>query len=193
MIINAQRQHQAKAIDLISTAFSQDPQFYAYTQGNQAKNKLIARLAFETCLASKTAFFTDDLNAVILCKPSIGKGFYIWPFLINLLFPFVFGIKPLLNLIKIEDALEKTRQKTAGGIYIWMIATDPNHQGKGLGSALLSHIDSLAATQYSDIFLETAKASNAQYYAKRGFVLYDELSPNSALTVYFMRKTCTKS
>lgn len=193
MIINAQRQHQAKAIDLISAAFSHDPQFYAYTQGNQAKNRLIARLAFETCLASKTAFFTDDLNAVILCKPSIGKGFYIRPFLINLLFPFLFGIKPLLNLLKIENALEKKRQKTAGGLYIWMIATDPNHQGKGLGSALLSHIDSLATSQYSDIFLETAKVSNTEYYAKRGFVLYDELIHSSALTIYFMRKSSTKS
>ena len=193
MMIRAQKQHQARVIDLICYAFKDDPQLLAYTNGEPAKMRLIARLAFETCLASNTIFLTDDLNAVALCKPSIGKGFYVKPFLINLMFPFVFGFKPLKNLMRIESVLEKTRQKTKDSLYIWMLATDPKQQGKGLGSLLLNHVDDLLPNTYPTIFLETAKESNMLYYTKRGYVLYDLMTLAPNLKVFFMRKAKASS
>ena len=188
-MIKAERKHQACVVALICSAFKQDPQLLAYTNGDLAKMRLIACLAFETCLASNTIFMTDDLNAVALCKPSVGSDFYLKPLLVNLKFPFVFGFKPLLNLMQIEAALEKTRKKSTGGLHIWLLATDPAQQGKGLGSQLLTYIDALLPNTLTEIFLETAKESNMLYYAKRGYVLYDTIAPVPQLKVFFMRKT----
>jgi len=188
-MIPAQRQHQTVVINLICEAFRQDPQFLAYTQGKPARISLIARLAFETCLATNTIFLTDDLNAVVLCKPSIGGQFNLRAWLIQGVFPFVFGLTSLRKLIHIENILEKNRQHSKNGLYIWMLATNPMHQGKGLGSTLLDYIDTLTPHNFSDIFLETCRISNVHYYRKRGYVLYHQLNIEPDLNIMFMRKS----
>lgn len=188
-MILAQREHQTVVINLICEAFRQDPQFLAYTQGKPARIALIARLAFETCLATKTIFLTDDLNAVVLCKPSVGGWFNPRAWLIQGVFPFVFGVASLRKLMLIENTLEKKRQHSKNGLYIWMLATSPLHQGQGLGSNLLDYITTLIPHNYSDIFLETSQASNVHYYAKRGYVLYHQLDIDRDLSIMFMRKS----
>ncbi len=187
-MIKAERKHQARVIELICSAFIQDPQLLAYTNGDAAKMRLIAHLTFETCLASNTVFMSDDLNAVALCKPSISSGFHLKPLFINLKFPFVFGLQPMLNLMRIETALKKIRKKSTRGLYVWMLATDPVQQGKGLAGKLLNDIDALLPNIFNEIFLETAKESNMLYYAKRGYVLYNTIVPAPQLKVFFMHK-----
>ncbi len=188
-MILAQRHHQSMVIDLISNAFSRDPQFLAYTQGKQARVRLIIKLAFETCIATHTIYLSDDLQAVALCKPASRSGFNIRALLINMQFPFIFGITSLRNLLRIESAIENKRQTCENCLYIWMLATHTKAQGKGIGSQLLNDIHALCEKNNAPILLETSKASNVQYYAKRGYTLYDELNSAPNLTIYLMKKT----
>lgn len=191
-MIKAEKKHQARAIELICSAFSQDPLLSTYTNNKHSRMQLIARLAFETSLANNAIFMTDDLNAVAMCKHSKSKVFNLNILWITFLFPFVFGIKPFIDLIKIESQIEKHRQTSATGLYIWMLATDPAKQGQGHGSNLLNHIDSLISSKFTEVILETSRESNIHYYAKRSYVLYDMIGPAPKiapqLKIFYMRK-----
>lgn len=192
-MIYATRQHQKLVLDLISAAFHDDPQFLAYTKGHPAKIRLIALLIFETCLASNTIFLNEDLNAVALCKPaqpsrpqlSISLLRVMW---IKLMFPLTLGPTLFLRLLRIEHALEKKRPLQGNQLYVWLLATHPKHQGKGLASGLLEEVNALIPSTYHGILLETAKLSNVAYYAKRGYQIYDEIEFGQDLTVFFMHK-----
>ncbi len=59
--------------------------------------------------------------------------------------------------------------------YLGMLGTDPQWQGKGIGSALLS-----AGLERCDqtgvrIYLEATKESNVPFYARHGFVVTEEM------------------
>lgn len=187
-MIAAQRQHRSIVIRLICQAFKQDPQFLAYTHGNLGSIQLIAKLAFETCIASKTIYLSDDLNAVALCKPTSGKILNLRVWSIQFLFPLILGVKGLLKLMRIESALAKKRLDFPNGLYIWMIATQPEMQGKGIASQLLREIDKACANKYTHFTLETSKPSNIGFYKNQGYVLFDELKIDADLTIYFMKK-----
>lgn len=187
-MIAAERHHQNLVLDLICTAFRDDPQFLAYTDGHPAKIRLIARLIFETCLASNTIFLTEDLNAVALCKTAKLSRPQMSVLRIQAMFPFILGPKLFLRLLRIENALEKKRLLQDNQLYIWLLATHPEHQGKGLASGLLEHINKLMALSYKTILLETSKPSNLDYYQKRGYQMYDRMAFDHKLTIYFMRK-----
>jgi ribosomal protein S18 acetylase RimI-like enzyme len=188
-MIHAQRHHEQTVLDLIGRCFRNDPQFLAYTQGHPAKIRLIARLIFETCLASNTIFLTDDLNAVALCKPGGKPPISLRVLWLQFLFPFVLGPRLLMRLMRIEHALEKQRQLQTNDLYVWLLATHPAQQGKGLASQLLAQISQRMPNPYSAIVLETSTASNRDYYTKRGYQGYHAIEFDHDLSIFMMRKT----
>lgn len=57
--------------------------------------------------------------------------------------------------------------------YLQALAVHPDHQGTGLGGALLTHGLTRADRDGSDTYLETGKAANVGYYQRLGFTVVD--------------------
>ncbi len=67
-----------------------------------------------------------------------------------------------------------------GAAHIEQVSVHPDHQGRGLGRALIDHVGSWAAGQgLATLTLSTFRSVpwNGPYYARLGFVELDELTP----------------
>ena len=61
--------------------------------------------------------------------------------------------------------------------FLDMVAVDPDHQGHGIGSALIRFGLERAAADGADAFLETAISDNVPYYERFGFRVVEEGEP----------------
>ena len=58
--------------------------------------------------------------------------------------------------------------------YLSVIGTDPDHQGKGAGSALITPVIERCDEQGLGAYLESSKAENVPYYRRFGFEVVEE-------------------
>jgi GNAT superfamily N-acetyltransferase len=73
-------------------------------------------------------------------------------------------------------AIEKSHPK--GPLwYLAVLATDPEFQRSGVGTALVEPIIDRCDTEGIDAYLETQKEDNLAYYRRFGFEVVDRLSP----------------
>ena len=71
--------------------------------------------------------------------------------------------------------------------YIWYLGVEPNAQGKGLGSALIHHVQTLAGEENKPIYLETHKPTTVAFYEHLGFqLLAKNAFPGHPLSFYNM-------
>lgn len=71
--------------------------------------------------------------------------------------------------------------------YLAVLGTDPAHQGKGIGSALISHVTDSADEQGLPCYLESSKESNLAFYGRHGFEVTKALElPAGGPTVWAM-------
>jgi GNAT superfamily N-acetyltransferase len=59
--------------------------------------------------------------------------------------------------------------------YLAVLGTDPDHQGTGVGSALLGPVLDRCDEQGLPAYLESSKESNLAFYARHGFAVRTEL------------------
>lgn len=64
--------------------------------------------------------------------------------------------------------------------YLPMIAADPGHQGKGLGSALMKHATRICDEQGLPAYLESTNARNVSLYQRYGFEVVGEIQHGSS-------------
>jgi ribosomal protein S18 acetylase RimI-like enzyme len=63
--------------------------------------------------------------------------------------------------------------------YLWNLAVHPDHQGKGIGTALVRDMFSRTEQEGYGIYLETQNPRNVGYYEQLGFVVLREVTvPN---------------
>ena len=79
----------------------------------------------------------------------------------------VFGTRLIANL-GILNVLEKNHPSEPH-YYLEFIGTDPGHQGKGLGSALMQPMIDRCDTEGVGAYLESSKESNVAFYGRFGF------------------------
>jgi ribosomal protein S18 acetylase RimI-like enzyme len=71
------------------------------------------------------------------------------------------------------------------------MGVDPAVQRQGLGGRLIQPVLEIADRDQVDCYLETAKAENAQYYRRHGFVVEDsalQLVPNGPAAIAMRRR-----
>ena len=82
--------------------------------------------------------------------------------------------------------MEKAHPHEPDHWYLAMIGTDPDHQGKGIGSALMKPILDRCDREETPAYLESSKESNIAFYARYGFELRDPLLTENGPTIYPM-------
>jgi len=72
--------------------------------------------------------------------------------------------------------------------YLMILGTDPLHQGRGVGRALLEPMLARADEVGVATFLETQKESNVAYYGRYGFEVVDKFSVDASPPLWQMQR-----
>jgi len=70
--------------------------------------------------------------------------------------------------------------------YLAVLGTDPDEQGKGVGSGVISPVLDRADERGLGCYLESSKHSNVPYYERQGFTVLDDFTFRDGPTVWLM-------
>ncbi len=87
--------------------------------------------------------------------------------------------------LRLGEAIEKQNPKQPHW-YLAILGTEPEAQGRGIGSALLQPILERCDKQGATAYLESSKQSNIPFYQQRGFEVIGEISVPDGPTVWPM-------
>jgi ribosomal protein S18 acetylase RimI-like enzyme len=91
------------------------------------------------------------------------------------------GIRGLSFLSVVEKAHPKEPHW-----YLAILGTDPQHQGKGIGSALIDPVLKRCDADGIPAYLESSKEQNIPFYRRHGFEIRDEISAKGSPPVWPM-------
>jgi ribosomal protein S18 acetylase RimI-like enzyme len=80
-----------------------------------------------------------------------------------------------VNAIRTLSVVEKGHPKDPPHYYLAMLGTEPDHQGKGIGSSLLKPVLDTCDNDGIGAYLESSKESNIAFYARHGFEVAGEV------------------
>lgn len=84
------------------------------------------------------------------------------------------GVRRLPRVLRGIGRMDR-KHPTAPHWYLFAIGVDPDHQGKGVGSALLAPVLTQCDELGEAAYLEASTESNARLYARHGFELTEAL------------------
>jgi ribosomal protein S18 acetylase RimI-like enzyme len=91
-----------------------------------------------------------------------------------------------LRGMRLMSALDR-RHPTEPHWYLAVLGTHPDHQGKGVGSALLAPVLARCDAEGSGAYLESSKESNVPFYRRYGFEVTERLElPGGGPPVWLM-------
>jgi ribosomal protein S18 acetylase RimI-like enzyme len=91
----------------------------------------------------------------------------------------------MLHMIEVSDKA-RARLMPVPHWYLWALAVDPNHQGQGIGKALIEPILNRASAEHVPCYLETETESNVAFYERRGFRVLE--TTDIGVPIWLMRK-----
>lgn len=122
-------------------------------------------------------YTTDDCSGAALWRPPgvLDIGFIdrllLLPDIIR-----VTGIRGFKRFSAFMTAVEEVHPR-ASHYYLQMLGVDPDHQGEGIGSALLEPVLHTCDRVRCGAYLETSKERNLGFYRRHGFALRGEIVP----------------
>jgi GNAT superfamily N-acetyltransferase len=90
-----------------------------------------------------------------------------------------------ITKISVLSAIER-QHPTEPHHYLAIIGTDPEHQGKGIGAALLAPVLDLCDEEGLPAYLESSKDSNVPYYRRFAFDVTTPFTLKGGPTLHFM-------
>jgi GNAT superfamily N-acetyltransferase len=181
------------ALATLVAAFRTDPQLCWYFPDGERYHVGAPRffgVLLDTRMEGGDVWAADDLSAVALWIPPGG----------NLLGPDVveaqYGAAVAALPIPAPERIAATDLVVDGLLprephwYLGVLATRPECQGRGLGSAVLAPVLAAADRAGFPVALETSTARNVEYYTRRGFASLGSqtLGGNGAPTVRVMQR-----
>jgi GNAT superfamily N-acetyltransferase len=98
--------------------------------------------------------------------------------------PEILGAGNFARLMHVANIAERFHKTAARGphLYLQFLGVEPQHQGSGLGSALLRPMLARADAHGMRCYLETFQPKNVPLYKKHGFeIAVEEVEPNSGI------------
>lgn len=84
------------------------------------------------------------------------------------------GPRGIRNLLTIDAAMRKKHVKEPHH-YLFVLGVEPEHQGKGIGRALLDALAARASEAQLPCYLETDTEENVRFYQSAGYEVIDEV------------------
>lgn len=128
-------------------------------------------------LSHDEVYVTDDCIGGALWNPpgtlDIGfvERFMLLPDIIRAI-----SIRGIRRFVAFMTALEKVHPKEKH-FYLQILGVNPDHQGKGVGSALLKPVLHICDREGYGAYLETSKEKNLGFYERHGFVVNNQVDP----------------
>ena len=72
--------------------------------------------------------------------------------------------------------------------YLAVLGTDPRHQRRGVGSALLAPVLERCDAEHVPAYLESSKRTNVPFYERHGFRVLDELAIRGGPVIWRMQR-----
>lgn len=96
----------------------------------------------------------------------------------------LFGLRAPIA-ISVLNAMEKAHPKEPHW-YLAVLGTDPDHQGHGIGSAVMAPVLQRCDDEGLGAYLESSKERNLSFYARHGFVADEPLRPHGCAPLWPM-------
>lgn len=163
---------------VLARAFDDDPVMEYLFEPSDQRPRRIAKFMAQTAnrdLAHGEVHTTGGLHgAAIWCAPDQWK-LGLWETV--KLSPSALGAfrSRLPRALRVLGRVEKAHPK-APHWYLAVLGTDPEHQGKGIGSALLQPVLERCDTEGLPAYLESSKERNIPFYARHGFEITEEVA-----------------
>lgn len=152
----------------------------------------------ELLLGTMARLHLDDDSVYVAVDPATGAvlGAAVWGPPGHWRVPTTAYVRHLPRLLKavglrgigkvgVLAAMEK-RHPREPHHYLAIIGTDPDHQGKGIGAALLQPVLDRCDEEGLPAYLESSKESNVGYYARYRFDVTAPFTLKGGPTLYFM-------
>ena len=178
------------AVATFVRAFYDDP-LLAYmfpdlrTRGRSVRRFFKFQLT-RTYLPRGLAYTTEDCRSVALWLPPKARaagGVRDLVGQLRLLFILGRRVGAALQVVQLVEA----RHPRAPHYYLGGLGTDPDWQGKGLGSAVLGPVLERCDREGMPAYLESSKESNISFYRRHGFQVTGEVSlPEGSVRLWLM-------
>jgi len=164
----------------LAKAFHDDP-VISWMIPDDDKRLRLGPFGFETWLGKiympKAEVYTDEARAVgALWAPpgkwrmSVGLQARLAPRMLRL-----FGVRRMPLILKGLATLDKAHPDEQPHYYLGILGTDPDHQGKGLGSAAMQPVLDRCDAEGLGAYLESSKEQNVPFYRRHGFEVTGEV------------------
>jgi ribosomal protein S18 acetylase RimI-like enzyme len=127
-------------------------------------------------LVGEEVWTTDELTCAALWAPpgrwhsTLRETAELVP---SFLHPRLFARMPMVALG--WEKLERAHPRTPQHVYLALLGTEPEAQGRGLGSAVLAPVLQQCDSDGVGAYLESSKERNIDFYARHGFRVTAEL------------------
>lgn len=158
-----------RVVAMVARAFDGDPAWdFMLGPGNQAAARAFASLLYVARVRTGTVWVADDGLAVAMWDRVDGQKHGgmddLWSD-----FSAAAGADVVARVQTYDHAV-KSAMPEPPYWYLGVLAADPDHHGRGLGTAVMQPGLARADAEGWDCWLETSKPSNKGYYAGRGFI-----------------------
>jgi GNAT superfamily N-acetyltransferase len=169
-----------KLAQVLADAFYDDPAISWMVPDDERRRRL-GSLGFTSWLNKiylpKNEVYTDaERRAAALWSPpgkwrmSVGLQLRLAPRMVR-----VVGPKRLPLVLRGLTVLDKKHPDDRPHWYLGVLGTDPEHQGKGLGSAVMQPVLDRCDAEGLGAYLESSKEQNVPFYGRHGFEVTEEV------------------
>lgn len=187
MIIPSKKS-KSDVINILAQAFedNQSVNYIVHQDGKRGERiRRLMEYAYAVCERYGKVLTTEDGYGCALILFPDQKKFSLRALVLDL--KLILGVTGIQNLFKVLSREKRINQQypEKSIYYLWFIAVDPKHQGKGLGTALLEALMEDAKEMQRPFYLETSTLKNIPWYRKSGFQIYHEL--DFGYPLYFLK------
>ena len=184
-----------KAAEVVTMAFFDYPMFTHYFPDSKRRKQRMSWYMEKTlncAIHYGEVFVTSDYSGIMFILSPCHTRLTNKEFIKNgfLFIPFVMGFRNYAKSNECEKFVADTHERLLNGkkhYYLWGLATNPNVQRKGVGSALLKALIDKADVENMPVYLETHDEKNVAYYERFGFrLIHKDTIPKHGLDIWCM-------
>lgn len=197
-VADLQRGDRLAAAKALGDAFLDDPVWEWIGPRRRRRRRLANRVAFHAILVAamrhrgrvRVAREGGAEGELLGVSVSFGPGDWPLPDSATALeagWLLIAGPAPVRRGLEIDREMRATHIDHPH-VYLWFLATAPEHQGRGVGRALLADLHRHAAGIDVPCYLEASKEDNVPYYERDGYEVIGEVAVPKAPKLWRMER-----